>query len=187
MLLALNIRGQTCQISLRQDSLSPGNTVPSKTQIKFPLKNPWWFLSSLPSLIPYKFGRIGFYLFLKKKKTSRCLLSRKTHLRKRIPDNPSFLLDLLTESINLESCENENASQKHICSFQEQITIRKVSEFFFSPKESTLRVSYNLETTVSILYQKRCPTHTTDTRSINYLESESILNRILWLNLPNWS
>lgn len=120
-------------------------------QTKFPLKNPWWFLSSLPSFTPYKFGRIGFYLFLKKKNnrknTSRCLLSRRTHLWKRIPDNPSFLLDLLTESINLESCENENASQKHICSFQEQITIRMVSEFFFSPKESTFRVSYNLEMT----------------------------------------
>lgn len=118
------------------------------------------------------------------RKTNRCLLSRRTHLRKRISDNSSFLLDLLTESINLESCENGNTSQKHIFSFQEQIIIRKVS-VLFSPKESTLRVSYNLETTATIVCQKRYPTHTTATRSINYLESESILHRILWLNLPN--
>lgn len=77
-------------------------------------------------------------------------MSQRTHPRKRIPDNSSFLLDVLTESINLESRENKNTSQRHIFLFQEQIPIRKVSGFFLPKRKYS--VSYNLETTVNILY-----------------------------------
>lgn len=103
-------------------------------QMKFPLKNSWCFRRFLPSLTPYKFGKIGFYFFLEKK-TTRCLLSQRTHPRKKIPDNSSFLLDVLTESINLESRENKNTSQRHIFLFQEHIPIRRVFGFFLPKRK----------------------------------------------------
>lgn len=140
MLLAFSIRGQECETSFTQDSLSLGNTLLPKAQTKFPLKNSWCFIRFFPPLTPYKFRRIGFYFFLGKKKTTRCLLSQRTLPRKRIPDNSSFLLDVLTESINLESRENKNTSQRHIFLFQEQTPIRKVSGFF-SPKRKVQWVS----------------------------------------------
>lgn len=105
-------------------------------QMKCLFKNSWCFLRFLPSLIPYKFGRTGFYFFLEKEKNpTRCLPSQRIHPREKIPDNSSFLLDVLTESINLESRENKNTSQRHIFLFQEQIPIRRVFGFYLPKRK----------------------------------------------------
>lgn len=179
MLLAFSIRGEECQTSLR--SLLPESTVPPKMQIKFPMKNPWCFLSLLPSIYIWK----NWLLFLLKRKTSRCLLTQRTHLKKRIPDDSSFLLDLLTESINLESCENENSSQKHIFHSKNRLASERCLDVFFFLKESTLNVSHNLETTVSILFQKMpCSHHRPKEHKLPGIWVHP--ERILWLNLPNW-